>query len=58
MPPEFRSRRCAVYRAMAAAEQAWREALGTVTIADLATRIEEDSQGTAMGAIQDWLFAR
>jgi Rrf2 family protein len=58
VPPELRPRRCAVYRAMAAAEQAWREALATVTIAELATRIDDDSQGTAMGAIQDWLFER
>jgi len=40
---------------MAAAEDAWADALRRVTIADLAARIDADSGGTAMAAVSRWL---
>jgi Rrf2 family protein len=48
-------RPCAIARAMAAAEDAWAEALRQVTIADLAAHIDADSEGTAMAAVSRWL---
>ncbi|WP_219519724.1 hypothetical protein [Nonomuraea ceibae] len=42
---------------MAAAEDAWADALRQVTIAGLAARIDADSGGTAMGAVSRWLAA-
>ncbi|MCP2343189.1 RrF2 family transcriptional regulator [Actinomadura rupiterrae] len=55
LPAERCERPCAIARAMAAAEQAWADALSQVTIADLATRIDADSDGTAMAAVTRWL---
>lgn len=46
---------CAVSRAMAAADAAWRAALKGITIADLARDIDADSAGTAMGSVRQWL---
>jgi hypothetical protein len=40
---------------VAAAEQLWREALSKVTIADLADGIDEDSGGTTLGEVREWL---
>lgn len=40
---------------MAAAEDAWADALRRGTIADLAARIDADSGGTAMAAVSRWL---
>ncbi|MEI5035592.1 Rrf2 family transcriptional regulator [Streptomyces sp. S1A(2023)] len=45
------SRPCAVSRAMAAADAAWRGALQGITIADLARDIDADSSGSAMGSV-------
>ncbi|RLK61860.1 MULTISPECIES: RrF2 family transcriptional regulator [Actinokineospora] len=47
--------RCPVARAMGAAELAWRAALGTVTIAELATDIDAASGGDALVGVRDWL---
>lgn len=49
------SPRCAVARAMDAAENAWRQALTTISIADLVTGIDSDSGGTAMSDVRHWL---
>ncbi|MFI6522266.1 RrF2 family transcriptional regulator [Spirillospora sp. NPDC050679] len=57
LPPERCERPCAIARAMAAAEQAWADALEQVKIADLAARIDADSKGTAMVAVRQWLAA-
>ncbi|WP_189240048.1 RrF2 family transcriptional regulator [Planomonospora parontospora] len=57
LPAERCERPCAIARAMAAAEEAWADALRQVTIADLAARIDADSEGTAMGAVSRWLAA-
>ncbi|MDQ0789735.1 Rrf2 family protein [Streptomyces sp. B3I7] len=48
---------CAVSRAMAVADSAWRAALKGITIADLAQDIEADSSGSAMGPVRQWLAA-
>jgi Rrf2 family protein len=58
VPPEQCADRCAISRAMASAEQVWRQALSTVTIADLATSIDMDSDGTALGDVGAWLRTR
>lgn len=54
-PPESCLVPCAIARAMAGADAAWCSALATVTIADLATRIDSDSSGSAMGDVRLWL---
>ncbi|MFI9552159.1 RrF2 family transcriptional regulator [Nonomuraea endophytica] len=58
LPAERCERPCAIARAMAAAEEAWALALGEVTVADLAARIDADSDGTAMAAVGRWLTTR
>lgn len=55
VPPERCTASCAVARAMAAAEQAWRHALAQVTIADLAAGIDADSDGIALADLSRWL---
>jgi Rrf2 family protein len=54
-PPEKCVKPCAVARAMAAADAAWREALAGITIADLGRDIDADSAGTAMSDLREWL---
>jgi Rrf2 family protein len=54
-PPERCLRPCAIARAMAAAEHAWREALRAVTIADLTEDVQEDTDGAAMPRLREWL---
>jgi Rrf2 family protein len=51
-------RPCAIARAMAAAYHAWRTALGGISIADLATEIDLDSDGIALGDVHRWLLTR
>jgi Rrf2 family protein len=46
---------CAIARAMGAAEGAWRQALATVTIADLARDVDADYGPHAMAGIRTWL---
>ncbi|MER5531929.1 Rrf2 family transcriptional regulator [Streptomyces sp. NPDC002677] len=55
LPPGKCSQPCAVARAMATAEAAWREALAGVSIADLGSEIDADSSGTAMRDVRQWL---
>ncbi|MFF8035001.1 RrF2 family transcriptional regulator [Streptomyces sp. NPDC016626] len=55
LDPEKCRRPCAVSRAMAAADSAWRAVLKDVTIEDLARDIEADSSGSAMGPVRQWL---
>ncbi|MEH0938114.1 RrF2 family transcriptional regulator [Micromonospora psammae] len=46
---------CAISRAMAAAEQAWHQALAAVTIADLARDVDADSGPQALAGVRGWL---
>lgn len=55
IPAERCSRPCAIARAMATAQDAWSQALARISIADLATRIDADSGGTAMADVRRWL---
>ncbi len=54
-PPQACQRPCAVARAMAAAEAAWRSALAEVSIADLAADVETDTDGAAFPRLRAWL---
>lgn len=54
-PPERCTTPCAIARAMATAEQAWRDALASVSIADITRAIDADSAGTAMSELRHWL---
>jgi Rrf2 family protein len=54
-PPEACATPCAVYRAMNAADQAWRAALRAVTIADLARSVTEDSGDRVFDRLRGWL---
>ena len=54
-PPPACQRPCAVARAMAAAEAAWRSALAEVSIADLAADVEADTDGAAFPRLRAWL---
>lgn len=58
IPPERCTRPCAIARVMAVAEQAWRDQLGTVSIADLAASIDADSNGVALANMRGWLRTR
>lgn len=49
------SARCAIARAMDAAQAAWRASLGSVTVADLAASIDADSGETALPGVRAWL---
>lgn len=55
--PRDCTRPCAIARTMARAEQAWREVLGTVTLADLAGEVSADYQGDVLAGIRNWLGA-
>jgi DNA-binding IscR family transcriptional regulator len=50
-------RPCGVAQVMATAEAAWRDALASVSIADLATGLDVSSAGQALPAIATWLRA-
>lgn len=54
-PSERCTTPCAIARAMATAEHAWRDALAHITVADLAHAIDTDSDHTAMTDLRDWL---
>ncbi|HET6860709.1 MAG TPA: Rrf2 family transcriptional regulator [Streptomyces sp.] len=54
-PPAACTAPCAIARAMAAAEDAWRSALAGVTIADLAQDVTADYETPVMAGIRDWL---
>ncbi|WIX76870.1 Rrf2 family transcriptional regulator [Amycolatopsis carbonis] len=53
-PPEACTAPCAIARTMAGAEQAWREALRAVSIADLARDVGSTNPG-ALAGISTWL---
>ncbi|MBY8878737.1 RrF2 family transcriptional regulator [Actinacidiphila acidipaludis] len=53
--PEDCTRPCAITRAMASAEAAWRAALRDVSVADLARGVDEDYGPTALAGISGWL---
>jgi Rrf2 family protein len=55
LPAQKCDKPCAIARAMSAADDAWRKALAEVSVADLGRRIDEDSSGTAMSDLRDWL---
>ncbi|RSN66651.1 MULTISPECIES: RrF2 family transcriptional regulator [Actinomadura] len=55
VPADQCSQPCAIARAMAAAQDAWSAALSAITIADLATGIDADSNGTALADVRRWL---
>ena len=54
-PPEACTAPCAIARAMAAADAAWRAALRAVSIADLARSVDADYGPTALAGIRTWL---
>lgn len=56
-PPEACTRPCAVSRAMASADAAWRAALRGISIADLAAEVTGDYGPEALPAIGAWLGA-
>lgn len=53
--PRACRRACGIARAMWAAEQAWRDSLGAVTIADLAAGVERDTGPQTFDALRGWL---
>jgi Rrf2 family protein len=55
--PQDCTRPCAVTRAMASAEAAWRAALRDISVADLAQGVEDDYGPTALAGIGTWLAA-
>lgn len=54
-PSERCTTPCAIARAMATAERAWRDALAHITVADLTRAIDTDSGHTAITELRDWL---
>jgi DNA-binding IscR family transcriptional regulator len=56
-PPQSCTAPCAITRAMAGAETAWREALRSVSVADLARDVDSDYGPGALGGISTWLSA-
>ncbi len=53
--PENCRRACGIARAMWAAEQAWRDSLAAVTIADLAEGVTADTGAGTFPALRGWL---
>ncbi|WP_329223246.1 Rrf2 family transcriptional regulator [Streptomyces microflavus] len=54
-PPEACTTPCAINRAMGRAEAAWREALRSITVADLADDVTADYGPGALARIGTWL---
>ena len=54
-PPEACRRACGVARTMYAAEHAWRESLGGVTIADVVGTVERDNGKQTFVRVRGWL---
>ncbi|WP_327290023.1 RrF2 family transcriptional regulator [Streptomyces sp. NBC_01198] len=54
-PPEACTRPCAISRAMATADAAWRAALQAISVADLATSVNDDYGTGTMASIRTWL---
>lgn len=53
--PEACTRPCAITRAMASADAAWRAALRDISVADLARDVDADYGPTALAGIGEWL---
>jgi Rrf2 family protein len=53
--PQVCKRPCGVNRVMQAAEQAWRESLRGVTIADLAATVRKDAGPQTFVRVREWL---
>jgi Rrf2 family protein len=53
--PEECARPCAIARAMAGADAAWRQALREISLADLARSVGEDYGPAMFTGIRDWL---
>jgi Rrf2 family protein len=53
--PQVCKRPCGVNRVMQAAEQAWRESLRGVTIADLAATVQQDAGPQTFVRVREWL---
>jgi Rrf2 family protein len=56
-PPQACTAPCAINRAMAGAEHVWREALRSVSVADLARDVGTDYGPGALAGISTWLGA-
>ncbi|MFI0895219.1 RrF2 family transcriptional regulator [Streptomyces sp. NPDC020983] len=56
-PPEACTRPCAITRAMAGADAAWRASLRGISVADLAAEVTGDYGPAALPAIGAWLNA-
>jgi Rrf2 family protein len=56
-PPESCTAPCAITRAMAGAEKVWRDALRSVSVADLARDVRSDYGPDALAGISTWLRA-
>lgn len=54
-PAHACTRPCAITRAMASAEAAWRDALRAISVADLAAGVDEDYGPSALAGIRTWL---
>jgi Rrf2 family protein len=57
-PPEACKTKCAINRAMLAADHAWRTSLQSVTIADLARDVRRGYAGDVMKSVGEWLAGR
>ncbi|MDH6463992.1 DNA-binding IscR family transcriptional regulator [Micromonospora sp. A200] len=57
-PPEACTRPCPISRAMAGADAAWRAALQAISIADLASGVDDDYGPAALAGLSTWLTAR
>ncbi|MFD4958319.1 RrF2 family transcriptional regulator [Microbacterium sp. NPDC058389] len=55
--PEQCLQACAVHRAMLAAEQAWRQSLRGVTVADLVATVDRDSGPDVLSRVRGWLVS-
>lgn len=53
--PEACTKPCAISRAMAQADVAWRDALRAISIADLARNVNEDYGPSTLAGIRTWL---
>jgi Rrf2 family protein len=54
-PPERCAQACTIARTMIAADQAWRDALRAVTIADLAGTVDREQGREVLSAVGGWL---
>jgi len=57
-PPSACKTKCVINRTMLAADQAWRQSLKSVTIADLVRGVKRGYDSDVMGAVGEWLSER